>query len=52
MYILRLVIAGVLSLISQLVYSESYTKLWGLASYFGKHDELLYAVEPHEPTAP
>ena len=46
MYILRLVIAGVLSLISQLVYSESYTKLWGLASDFGKHDELLYAVEP------
>ena len=46
MYILRLVIAGVLSLMSQLVFSESYTKLWGLASYFGKHDELLYAVEP------
>lgn len=46
MYISRLGIAGVLSLISQLVFSESYTKLWGLASYFGQYEQLLYAVEP------
>ncbi len=46
MYISRLVIAGVLSLISQLVFSESYTKLWGLASYFGQYEQLLYAAEP------
>ncbi|MBP6918741.1 MAG: DUF2490 domain-containing protein [Legionellaceae bacterium] len=46
MYITRLGIAGVLSLISQLVFSESYTKLWGLASYFGQYEQLLYAVEP------
>ncbi len=43
---LRLVIIGILSLISQLVFSESYTKLWGLASYFGQYEQLLYTVEP------
>jgi len=46
MYISRLVIAGVLSLIPQLCFSESFTKLWGLASYFGKYEQLLYMVEP------
>ena len=46
MYILRLIIAGVLSLISQIAFSESYTKLWGLASYFGQYNTLLYMAEP------
>lgn len=46
MYISRLVIAGVLSLMPQLCFSESYTKLWGLASYFGKYEQLLYMIEP------
>jgi hypothetical protein len=45
-YISRLLIVGVLSLISQLVFGESFTKLWGLASYFGRYEQLLYTVEP------
>ena len=46
MHISRLVIVGLLSLIPELCFSESYTKIWGLASYFGKYEQLLYMVEP------
>lgn len=33
-------------LFSATVHAQSFTKLWGLASYFGKYNDLLYTLEP------
>ena len=35
-----------LGIFSQSVYSQSFSKLWGSATYFGRYHELLYMVEP------
>jgi len=35
-----------LILFSQLNYSQSFSKLWGAATYFGRYNQLLYTVEP------
>lgn len=34
------------SIISQQVYSDTFSKLWGLASYFGRYEQLIYTIEP------
>lgn len=44
--ILQLVIFLIISLLSQSIYCESFSKLWGVASYFGQYHKLLYTIEP------
>ena len=31
---------------SSLLYAQDFTKLWGLATYFGRYEKLLYTIEP------
>ncbi len=46
MYISRLIIAAVLSVIAIPGFSKSYNKIWGAASLFYKYKQLFYTVEP------
>jgi hypothetical protein len=44
--ILQLVIFLIISLLSQSIYCEGFSKLWGVASYFSQYHKLLYTIEP------
>lgn len=44
--IVRCVFLCLLTLAPQLCQGQSYQKLWGLATYFGRYEQLLYTVEP------
>ena len=44
--IFRYAFLFLLTLTSQLCQGQSYEKLWGLATYFGRYEQLLYTVEP------
>lgn len=46
MVMVRLVVFCLYMLVSPWAFGESFTKFWGLASYFGQYDQLLYTVEP------
>jgi hypothetical protein len=43
---LRWITVCLIWLITLPSYADSYSKLWGLVSYFSREGELLYAVEP------
>src|SRR3990167_3163714 len=43
---LRRIIFCSFILISQLSYGEDFTKFWGLLSYFGRYEDVLYTIEP------
>ncbi len=46
MMISRWIFAGLLGLVSSLALSQNYSKLWMVASYFGRDGQLLYNIEP------
>lgn len=47
MFKLGLVSMTLFGLIAQAAYATvSYTKFWGLATYYGRYEQLLYTIEP------